>query len=171
MTRYPKTKRILVIGAESSGKTTFCEALSEALGVPWIPEYGRKFGEKTGNVYKYEDMLHIAETQTLLEDVVTGMTPIVICDTSPLVTSFYSLKWYGKVDSKLADLALRQYDLVFFCARDFDYVDDGSRNGEEFGMEQEKFYKDNLAQPYIMLWGSVEQRVEYALKQIEWNGI
>lgn len=165
------TKKILVIGAESSGKTTFCQALSEELGAPWIPEYGREFGEKSGNVYKYEDMLHIGLTQVWLERSVEGLVPIVICDTSPLVTSFYSQKWYGKIDPKLAELALRQYELVFFCARDFGYVDDGSRNGEEFGMEQERYYKDHLTQPYIVLSGSVDERVEYALKQIEWNGI
>lgn len=165
------TARILVIGAESSGKTTFCEALGKAIDMPVLPEYGRAFGEITGNVYEFKDMLRIAEAQVQLEELSSKFaSPVLICDTSPLVTEFYSQRWYGKVDPKLEKLARRTYDLVFFCARDFDYVDDGSRNGEEFGMEQQQYYVDHLRQPYIMLFGPVEERVKYAVKHLQWSG-
>lgn len=157
------TKRVLIIGAESSGKTTLARSLAEKLNVPWIPEYGRTFGETTGNVYCYEDMLHIAKTQVSMENT---SHPMIICDTSPLVTAFYSLRWYGKADPELVELSKRKYDLIFFCSRDFGYVDDGTRNGVDFGTEQEQFYKKHLNQPYIPIRGSVAERVSVATKFI-----
>tara|TARA_R110000868_G_scaffold129426_2_gene338289 strand:- start:231 stop:797 length:567 start_codon:yes stop_codon:yes gene_type:complete len=164
-----RVKRVLIIGAESSGKTTISKAISEKLGIPWVHEYGREFGEKTNNVYVFEDLLHIGVTQVELENkALTSGAKVVICDTSPLVTKFYSQAFFGKVDPALEELSLRTYDLVLFCARDFPYDDDnGSRNGIQFGIDQENFYKKYLTQPYTVLEGSVETRLKVAVSAIE----
>jgi hypothetical protein len=47
---------------------------------------------------------------------------------------------------------------VFWCTRDFGYVEDGTRNGVEFGTKQELFYKRNLKN-FIVLNGSVDERL------------
>jgi nicotinamide riboside kinase len=38
-------RRVVVIGAESTGKTTLAQALAENLGTVWVPEYGRWYWE------------------------------------------------------------------------------------------------------------------------------
>ncbi|MDJ0366002.1 AAA family ATPase [Hymenobacter sp. H14-R3] len=38
--------RLVLLGAESSGKTTLATALAEALGTAWVPEYGRTLHEQ-----------------------------------------------------------------------------------------------------------------------------
>lgn len=155
------SRRVLFIGGESSGKTTICQVLSRIGGYPWVPEYGRELFDKKHGKLEYEDMLDIGRIQVQREKiaVLCAREPWVLCDTSPLVTKFYSNEWYGRVDPRLETLALRQYDRIFLCSRDFKYVDDGTRSGAEFSAWQEMFYLTNLKQPYQILSGSTEARV------------
>lgn len=164
-----RPKRILLIGSESSGKTTLCRRLAERTGSVWVPEYGRTFGEGTDNSYTYRSLLFIAQTQVIQEDeMVLHATalglPFVFCDTSPLVTAFYSQEWYEMVHPDLLHLSTRQYDLVLFCQRDFGYVDDGSRNGLEFGDRQVQYYTKHLRQSFVEVRGTIESRLAEVLR-------
>ena len=38
-------KRVVIIGAESTGKTTLARALAEHYKTPWVPEFGRFYTE------------------------------------------------------------------------------------------------------------------------------
>lgn len=154
-------KRILFIGAESSGKTTISEACSKHFAnTAWVPEFGREMWDiRKGNL-QYEDMLQIGMTQVQWEENAMRSNSLVFCDTSPLVTKFYSNKLFNKVDGHLDILAQRHYDFVFWCLRDFGYVEDGTRNGVEFGTEQERFYMANMTQPFVPLYGSVNDRLD-----------
>jgi HTH-type transcriptional repressor of NAD biosynthesis genes len=152
----PLGERVLFIGAESSGKTTIaahCAALFPRS--TWVPEYGREMWDKRGGKLLYEDMLHIGLTQVENEEAAMQQKVMVFCDTSPLVTKFYSEELFNAVDI----LAQRTYDYVFWCTRDFGYVEDGTRNGVEFGTKQEVFYKNNLKN-FTVLTGSVNERLD-----------
>lgn len=39
------TRRVVLVGAESTGKTTLAARLAAHLGVAWVPEYGREYCE------------------------------------------------------------------------------------------------------------------------------
>ncbi|WP_375406155.1 AAA family ATPase [uncultured Amnibacterium sp.] len=43
--RASLTKRVVVLGAESTGTTTLAKALAEELGTLWVEEYGREYSE------------------------------------------------------------------------------------------------------------------------------
>lgn len=162
-------KTILLIGGESSGKTTLAKELQRVLPMSGIVlEYGRIFGETTNNTYTYKDMLHIAKTQVELEEseMMYASGKYIICDTSPLVTKFYSQKWYNTVDPMLDILAQRTYDHVYFCKRDFPFVDDGTRNGVEFSNEQAQYYCSNIPQGFTTIYGSVENRIQNILTDL-----
>lgn len=60
--------RLVLLGAESSGKTTLATALAEALGTAWVPEYGRLLHEQKNGELAYEDLLYIGRRQLELED-------------------------------------------------------------------------------------------------------
>lgn len=53
---------VCVVGAESAGKTTVCQHLAAAFGVPWLPEYAREhldgspYGEATVAAIAREQM-------------------------------------------------------------------------------------------------------------------
>ena len=155
----PLGKRVLFIGAESSGKTTIAEKCAQSFdGATWVPEYGREMWDRREGKLLYEDMVHIGLTQVTAEEEAMNTHSLVFCDTSPLVTKFYSNELFGRVDAQLNILADRAYDYVFWCTRDFGYVEDGTRNGVQFGTKQEIFYKANLDNCTV-LSGSVSERL------------
>ncbi|MGH2647840.1 MAG: AAA family ATPase, partial [Ginsengibacter sp.] len=61
-------KKVVVIGPESTGKSTLCAQLAAHFKTSWVPEYAREYLEKYGTDYSYEDLLSIAKGQIELEE-------------------------------------------------------------------------------------------------------
>jgi nicotinamide riboside kinase len=61
-------KKIVVIGPESTGKSTLCSELAARYRTDWVPEYAREYLLAHGTSYRYEDLLTIAKAQVALED-------------------------------------------------------------------------------------------------------
>ena len=61
-------KKFVVIGPESTGKSTLCSQLAKHYDTFWVPEYARECLEKNGRNYTYDDLLTIAKGQIELED-------------------------------------------------------------------------------------------------------
>ncbi len=61
-------KKIVIIGPESTGKSTLCEQLATHFKTLWCPEYAREYLLKNGTDYSYEDLLTIAKGQIALEE-------------------------------------------------------------------------------------------------------
>ena len=67
-------KRIAIIGAESTGKTTLAEALANALNCPWVAEFARDYWLTKNAHFSYEDMEFIAKADVLI----VGGTSLVV---------------------------------------------------------------------------------------------
>lgn len=61
-------KKIVVIGPESTGKSTLCKQLAAHYQTLWCPEYARQYLLQHGTQYTYNDLLTIAQGQIALED-------------------------------------------------------------------------------------------------------
>lgn len=61
-------KKIVVIGPESTGKSTLCELLAKHYNTLWCPEYAREYLLKHCITYTYDDLLSIAKGQLKMED-------------------------------------------------------------------------------------------------------
>jgi len=61
-------KKIVIIGPESTGKSTLSKQLAEHYNTLWCPEFAREYLLKNGMNYTYDDLLHIAKGQMALED-------------------------------------------------------------------------------------------------------
>jgi len=61
-------KKIVVIGPESTGKSSLCKLLAEHYHTLWCPEYAREYLTAHGMNYTYEDLLTIAMGQIELEE-------------------------------------------------------------------------------------------------------
>jgi nicotinamide riboside kinase len=61
-------KKFVVIGPESTGKSTLCSQLAKHYDTVWVPEYAREYLEKNGSNYTYDDLLTIAKGQIELEE-------------------------------------------------------------------------------------------------------
>jgi NadR type nicotinamide-nucleotide adenylyltransferase len=156
-------KRVCLLGAESTGKSTLAEALAKQLGTAWVPEYGREMWHLRQGKLQYEDMLAIAREQVAREEAaVMQANRWLFCDTSPLTTLLYSHEIFGQADEQLVKLASRQYDAHMLCAPDFPMVQDGTRRDEGFRQHQHAWYVNECARRNIgimALHGSLDARI------------
>lgn len=156
-------KRIALLGAESTGKSTLSIALARHLNTVFVPEYGRTRWEETGGKLEYADLLRIAEIQVAQEvATATRANEWLVCDTTPLTTLFYCLDLFGHAPQMLHELAHRSYDMTVLCMSDFAFVQDGTRQGPEFQQRQQSWYINQLSHQrieYNRALGSVAERV------------
>lgn len=62
------TKKIAIIGPESTGKSSLCRQLAEHYQTSWVPEYAREYLKAHGMAYNFDTLLEIAKGQVRLED-------------------------------------------------------------------------------------------------------
>ena len=84
-------KRICLLGAESTGKTTLARSLAESYDTVWNPEYGRPYtelGRDPGAPWTSDEFTHIARIQCWYEDCLAGSARgLLFCDTDAFTTA------------------------------------------------------------------------------------
>lgn len=158
--------RLVLLGAESSGKTTLATALAEALGTAWVPEYGRTLHEQKNGALDYEDLLYIGRRQLELEDEATPRARgWLVCDTNAATTALYSYYYFHRCDPALLALARvcgQRYARTFVCLPTVPFEQDGWRGPEALRQFQHGailMQLEALGIPYTLLDGSVAERV------------
>lgn len=171
-----RVKRICIVGAESTGKTTLAIGLAKHYQTCWVPEYGRFYTE--GRIYtkqeKWEsgEFVFIAEQQNTFEDALEKVAnKILICDTDSFATAIWHEHYMGHESEEVKKLYKdRHYDLYILTDPETPYATDEIRVGEDsrrfmhnrFVQELEKNEKK-----YILVKGSPEERLKYAIQAIE----
>ena len=158
--------RLVLLGAESSGKTTLCQALAEALATAWVPEYGRILHEQKNGALAYEDLLYIGRRQLELEDAALPQARgWLVCDTNAATTALYSYYYFHRCEPALQALArvcAARYARTFVCLPTVPFAQDGWRGPEALRQFQHGailMQLDLLGIPYTLLDGSVAERV------------
>ena len=60
-------KKIVILGPESTGKSTLCAQLAEYYKTSWVKEYAREYLEENGSHYTFENLYDIAKGQLVGE--------------------------------------------------------------------------------------------------------
>jgi HTH-type transcriptional regulator, transcriptional repressor of NAD biosynthesis genes len=156
----------VVLGGESSGKTTLTRLLARAFDTAHCEEYGRELWLERKGALGYDDFLTIALKQLELEEAAARVARrILLCDTSPLTTLFYCLDQFGRAEPELSALARRAYDLTLIAAPDFPFVQDGTRRDAAFRLRQHEFYLaelERLSLPWVLIEGLLDDRLARA---------
>ncbi len=136
-----KPKRILILGHESTGKSTLAAALAAYFQEPWVPEVAREYLEKLDRPYAYEDLLQIGKQQMQLEDeLARGAKNYLFCDTDLRVIRVWSQHRFGKVDPwVLEELERRTYALILLCATDLPWQADPLREHPDLEIREQLF--------------------------------
>ena len=136
-----RPKRILILGPESTGKSTLAEKLAKHFAEPWVPEVAREYLELLDRPYAYEDLLQIGRQQMQLEDELAGAAKnYLFCDTDLRVIQVWSQHRYGKVDPwVLQEMEQRTYDLILLCAIDLPWQADPLREHPDLGIREQLF--------------------------------
>lgn len=166
-------RKIVVIGPESTGKSTLSAALADELNTVWVPEYARAYLENLGRPYSQEDLSVIADGQLSSEDELTKQADkLLICDTDLQVIKVWSNASYGNCDKKILEqIAARRYDMYLLTYIDTAWEEDPLR---EHPKPEERTYFYNLYRdivqnssvPWVDVRGGHEERLKIALNAI-----
>jgi len=168
------TKRIVITGPESTGKSTLCHQLAERYQTIWVPEFARQHLLENGMNYSYEDLLFIARKQLELEDAMAAKAKnnLLFVDTDMYVMKIWCEFVFGKCHQWILDqIALRKYDLYLLCNTDLPWTEDELREYPDLQSRLTLFhlYKDNLMHqhvPWQEISGNDHERLGIAVAQV-----
>lgn len=186
-------KKIVILGPESTGKSTLCEQLAAHFKSSWVPEYARTYLHGSGNQYRFEDLWEIAKGQMESEEVngkwvvdsgerveksssrnpqpATRNLPLFI-DTDLYVIKIWSEISFNKCDNRiLTHIARSSYDLYLLCNTDLPWADDPLREYPDLHMRQKiyAYYEDAMVNqhiPWVSISGSYEERLNTAINAV-----
>jgi NadR type nicotinamide-nucleotide adenylyltransferase len=168
-------KKIVIIGPESTGKSTLCDQLAGYFNTLWCPEYARGYLLKHGKKYSYDDLLNIARGQLQLEAEYTekaGNQSFLFIDTDMYVMKVWCEFVFGKCHQWILDrITEQQYDLYFLCKPDLPWIKDELREYPEEArrIKLYHFYKDllvNQSTPWVEISGTYDERLQTAINAI-----
>jgi len=175
MTMENSIKKIVVIGPESTGKSTLCEQLAAHFDTVWCPEYARAYLNENGKEYSYDDLFKIAEGQLILEDALLEnvQNNIYFIDTNMYVMKVWCEYVFGKCHQFILDsIVEREYDLYLLCDIDLPWSFDELREYPEEAPRKELYhiYKDiliNQKTSWAEISGDYDERLQKAIEAVE----
>ena len=129
-------KKVLLVGSESTGKSTLTVNLANYYNTNYIEEVGRDISERSGTdrMMLSEDFTDILLRHKVREiETIKNSNRIIFQDTDCLTTLFYLEFLYGEIQGPNATLAeaialFNAYDLILFMKPDVDFIQDGDRS-------------------------------------------
>ncbi|MCB0759263.1 MAG: ATP-binding protein [Flavobacteriales bacterium] len=167
-------RKVVVTGAECSGKSALSADLAGHYGVTWVPEMAREYLGQLGRPYREEDLLKIAELQLHTEEEraseAGSAAPFLVCDTDLITIRIWGEEKYGRSDPWIVQQTEeRPYDLWLLCRPDIPWVYDPLRENphdrDRLFAVYEKTLKA-LAKPYVIIEGGREERLKQAIAAI-----
>jgi HTH-type transcriptional regulator, transcriptional repressor of NAD biosynthesis genes len=137
---YDDVPRLVLAGAESTGKTTLATTLAERFGVPWVAEYGREYTEEKyrdgmlTDAWTPDEFLLIAREQVRREDATASTHPrFVVADTDAFVTRLWYERYLGAPPATAAWPLDHGRERIYLVPEpDVAFVADAIRDGEQF---------------------------------------
>jgi len=130
--------RILILGPESTGKSTLAADLAVYFDEPWVPEFAREYLEKLNRAYEYEDLSEIAKGQIALEDELAQKArKFLFVDTDLRVIKVWSEHKFGKVQDWIPkEIERRTYSKILITDIDLPWEADPLREHPDLEMRQ-----------------------------------
>lgn len=189
-------KKIVIIGPESTGKSTLCEQLALHYTAAWCPEYAREYLLAYGTKYTYDDLLKIAKGQIGLEErytqLATGLpvaigrqqakkqntkgphdARLIFIDTDMYVMKVWCEFVFGKCHKWILEqIVNRNYHLYLLCKTDLPWVKDELREYPDLKTREKiyRMYKDlmiNQQTPWTEISGDHDQRLKKAITSVD----
>lgn len=188
--------KIVILGPESTGKSTLCELLAQHYNTLWCPEFAREYLVTNGMDYTYDDLLTIAKGQIALETEYEAMVhgpwsmvdkywintktlrsqkhaPLLFIDTDMYVMKVWCEYVFQKCHHFILDeIVKRPYDLYLLCKPDLPWTHDALREYPDEKPRQELYhiYRDimiNQKKPWIEISGDYDERLQQAITAVD----
>jgi NadR type nicotinamide-nucleotide adenylyltransferase len=184
------TRRVIVVGAESTGTTTTARALARLFRLRggvwartrWVSEYGRELtvakldrlrltrpGATVDEVvWDHDDFALVAATQNAREDAAArDGAPILFGDTDALATTIWQERYLGHATAAVREQVRRPGLYLLTDDAGVPFVDDGLRDGERIRSWMTGRFRSELAAsgvPHLELTGSYAERLRAAVR-------
>ena len=180
-------KKVVILGPESTGKSTLCTQLADHFQTTWVPEYARQYLMEHGMDYTYDDLLTIAKGQIALEekyefasrnskpDTGDAAAPrsLLFIDTDMYVMKVWCEFVFNNCHRFILDqIVERRYDLYLLCNTDLPWTRDELREYPDLATRQTLYYiyKDimiNQSVPWVDISGSYDERLQKAVAAVK----
>jgi NadR type nicotinamide-nucleotide adenylyltransferase len=182
MHNQSQIKKIVVLGPESTGKSTLCKQLANHYQAIDCEEYARTYLHENGIKYNYEDLLTIAKGQIVLEEAAINKAKNefqkndqnkIIIDTDMYVMKVWSEFVFNNCHPFILEqINKRKYDFYLLCNVDLPWAPDEMREYPDEKPRQELFsiYKDlliNQNTPWGIVSGIDQNRLNHAIQLID----
>ncbi|HEY0700192.1 MAG TPA: AAA family ATPase [Micromonospora sp.] len=173
-------RRVVVVGAESTGTTTMAAALAGHYRTSWVPEYGRELtarklarlrgGDPAATVFDLTwdraDFVEVAREQRAAEDRAARVSgPLLFCDTDARATAVWEERYLGSSSPRVRSFAGRPDLCLLTDHVGVPFDDDGLRDGEHLRAWMTGRFREVLAGagvPVVELTGSHAERMAVA---------
>jgi NadR type nicotinamide-nucleotide adenylyltransferase len=164
-------KRVVLIGVESTGKTTLAEKLAKHYETIWVPEFGREYCLTKSGDWSSEEFVTIAQEQQSRENAAArSANKILFCDTNAFATSIWHRRYMSNDSKAVNQIAENDVaDLYLLTMPDFPFVQDGTRDGEHVRHEMHEWFVERLSvqsAPVVELRGDQAKRLHLAKQSI-----
>ena len=188
--------RVILVGSESTGKTTLAQQLVEhyrARGgvweqTQWVPEYGREYtellleqqqvvaadGEAASAEWGPDDFAAIAVEQQRMEDAAAASgSPVLFCDTDAFATQLWERRYLGDASTAAFDAVPVLPPRGIYLLADLagvPFEQDGIRDGEDYREAMQRWFVEELTlrdQPWALIGGSREERLATSIRLVD----
>lgn len=180
-----KMIKIVVVGPESTGKSTISAELAAHFSTIWCREYAREYLLQYGTSYSFDDLLTIAHGQISLEEKATKellllqakqnkkQIPVLFIDTDMYVMKVWCEFVFEKCHPWILNqIVERNYDGYLLCKPDLPWVKDTLREYPDYQTRDTLYhhYKDiliNQKTPWFEVSGASSNRKHHAISWVE----
>ncbi len=164
---------IVIMGAESTGKTTLARSLAVHYKTTWVPEFLRQFVDEKGSDPEESDVFVIADGHMdLFEKMRQRAHVVLFLDTDLFTTCVYQRIYFDTCPPPIEKAALqRQSGLYLFTEPDIPWVSDpGQRAGPA---ERQRTHQLLMAEARkhslhtVLIRGSHHDRMTTAIKAVD----
>lgn len=123
--------KVVILGTESTGKTTLSEKLAAHFNCSIVQEVGREIIDNS-NDFSFEDLARIAgEHANNIKNAVLDKCPLVIIDTDIHITKSYGNFIFNReLNVEVECYNANKADLYLYLNNDVEFVQDGTRLSE-----------------------------------------
>lgn len=169
------TKKIVIVGTESCGKSTLTKKLAKFYNTNYLHEIGRDYCEMYSNqltVSMFDDiaMNHFLRQKELAKE----SNKMLFVDSDEVITQYYLDMYFDGQQSDLIEELIRkqEYDLVLYLEPDVKWVQDGFRfqGGDEVRLKNnEKLKKMYVGRgiKFVTISGDYNERFLRAREEID----
>jgi HTH-type transcriptional repressor of NAD biosynthesis genes len=194
--RAALTQRVIIVGSESTGKTTLARELVahyRAIGgiwadTKWVAEYGREYteellelqgsvateGEAASAAWTARDFAVIATQQQRLEDAAAASgSPVLFCDTDAFATQLWERRYLGEGSTAALDAVPVSPPRGLYLLADLagvPFEQDGIRDGESYREDMQRWFVEELekrGERWQLISGTREERLSASIAAVD----